>query len=176
MSGLELNKIAGAGLTALLMFMVIGFIGDALVQPKAHKAASMTVTASKAPAAAAAKAEPLPPIAPLLASADAAAGKKAANKCKACHDLTSTKKKKIGPPLWNIVDAGKHGIAGYSYSKAMMAVGGKWSYEDLNKFLASPKGFIKGTKMVFAGVKKAKDRANLIAFLRSLSDSPKPMP
>jgi cytochrome c len=58
----------------------------------------------------------------------------------------------------------------------MMGMGGKWTYEDLNKFLANPKGFIKGTKMVFAGVKKAKDRANLIAFLRSLSDSPKPMP
>lgn len=176
MSGLELNKFAGAGLTALLMFVVIGFIGDALVQPKAHKAASITVAAGKAPAAAPKKAEPLPPIAPLLASADAAAGKKVANKCKACHDLTNAKKKKIGPPLWNIVDASKHAMGGYSYSKGMMGMDGKWSYEDLNKFLASPKGFIKGTKMVFVGVKKAKDRANLIAFLRSLSDSPKPMP
>lgn len=175
MSGLELNKITGAVLTAVLFFVVVGFIGDALVSPKAHKAASMTVTASKAPAAAEKKAEPLPPITPLLASADAAAGKKAANKCKACHDLTSAKKNKVGPPLWDIVDAGKH-AGSYKYSKAMMAMGGKWSYEDLNKFLASPKGFIKGTKMVFKGVKKAKDRANLIAFLRSLSDSPKPMP
>jgi cytochrome c len=175
MSGLELNKIAGAVLTAALFFMVIGFIGDALVQPKKHSAASVTVTASKAPAAPV-KAEPLPPIAPLLASADVAAGKKGANKCKACHDLTSAKANKIGPPLWDIVSADKHAIGGYSYSKAMMGMGGKWTYEDLNKFLANPKGFIKGTKMVFAGVKKAKDRANLIAFLRSLSDSPKPMP
>ncbi|MBT3535535.1 MAG: c-type cytochrome [Rhodospirillaceae bacterium] len=175
MSGLELNKIVGAVLTAALFFVVIGFIGDALVNPKAHKAASMTVTASKAPAAAPKKAEPLPPITPLLASADVAAGKKSANKCKACHDLTSAQKKKVGPPLWNIVDAGKH-TGSFSYSKGMMAMGGKWSYEDLNKFLANPKAFVKGTKMVFRGVKKAKERANLIAFLRSLSDSPKPMP
>lgn len=175
MSGLELNKIAGAVLTAALSFMVIGFIGDALVQPKTHKAASVTITASKTPAEPK-KVEPLPPIAPLLASADVAAGKKAANKCKACHDLTNAKKNKLGPPLWDIVDANKHAIGGYKYSKGMLAMGGKWSYEDLNKFLANPKGFVKGTKMVFAGVKKPKDRANLIAFLRSLSESPKPMP
>lgn len=175
MSGLELNKIVGAVLSAALFFMVIGFIGDALVHPKAQKAASVTVTASKAPAAEPKKAAPLPPIAPLLANADAAAGKKAANKCKACHDLTSAKKKKVGPPLWNIVDANKH-AGDYKYSKGLMAMGGKWSYEDLNKFLASPKGFVKGTKMVFKGVKKAKDRANLIAFLRNLSDSPRPLP
>jgi cytochrome c len=176
MSGLELNKIAGAVLTAALSFMVIGFIGDALVHPKAHKASSVTVTASKAPAAEPEKAAPLPPIAPLLASADAAAGKKIANKCKACHDLTSAAKKKVGPPLWNIVDANKGGGSDFSYSKPLAAMGGKWTYEDLNKFMANPKGFIKGTKMVFAGVKTPAERANLIAFLRSLSDSPKPLP
>ncbi|MDP6389399.1 MAG: cytochrome c family protein, partial [Alphaproteobacteria bacterium] len=62
------------------------------------------------------------------------------------------------------------------YSAALKGLGGAWSYEDLNKFIFKPKAFVKGTKMVFAGFKKAKDRADMIAYLRSLSGSPKPLP
>ena len=116
------------------------------------------------------------PVAIRLATANAAKGKKVSAKCKSCHDLTEKKKVRIGPPLWDIVQAGKGGTGKYKYSSAMSGMGGKWSYEDLDAFLASPKGFMRGTKMAFPGIKNAKDRANLIAFLRSLSNAPKPMP
>ena len=174
MSGLELNKIAGAILTTALVAMVIGIIGDALVYPRKHKSAEIVI-AAKAPSLAPTEEEILP-IGPMMASANLAAGKKVANKCKSCHDLTKAKKNKIGPPLWDVVMAGKGGTSGHKYSKAMGSMGGQWSYNDLNAFIASPKKFLKGTKMTFAGVRSAKDRANLILFLRSLSDAPKPLP
>lgn len=177
MFGLDLKKLAGAILATGLAVMVIGFIGDMLVQPKKQKAATMTV-ATKTPIAPkeAKEVEKAIPVATLLATADAVAGKKISKKCKSCHDMTAKKKVGIGPPLWDIVEAGKAGNGKFKYSSAMTGKGGKWSYEDLDAFLASPKGFMRGTKMAFPGVKKAKDRANLIAFLRGLSDAPKPLP
>ena len=68
------------------------------------------------------------------------------------------------------------GVASYKYSSAMKAMKKNWGYEELNAFLIKPRKFIKGTKMAYIGLKKATDRANLIGFLRSLSDSPKPLP
>ena len=174
MFGLDLKKLAGAILAAGLTVMVIGFIGNMLVQPKKQKATTMTAATS--PPIAAKEVEKVMSVDSLLATADAAAGKKISKKCKSCHDLTAKRKRGIGPPLWDIVQAGKAGNGKFKYSSAMSGTGGKWSYEDLDAFLASPKGFMKGTKMAFPGVKKAKDRANLIAFLRSLSDAPKPLP
>ena len=174
MSGIELNKIAGAILSAALLAMVVGITGNVLVQPGSHDAAEIQV-AAPAPAAPEEKKE-LPPIAPLLAKADPAAGEREANKCKTCHDLTQAQKAKVGPPLWNIVMQDKAATEGFSYSGAMKDAEGNWTYEDLNHFLADPRGTVRGTKMVFAGVKNDQARANLIAYLRSLSDNPKPMP
>jgi len=174
MFGSDLKKLVGAILATGLTVMVIGFIGDMLVQPKKQKATTMTAATS--PPIAAKEAAKVKSVASLLATADPAAGKKISKKCKSCHDLTAKKKRGIGPPLWDIVQAGKASNGKFKYSSALSGVGGKWSYEDLDAFLDSPKGFMKGTKMAFPGVKKAKDRANLIAFLRSLSDAPKPLP
>jgi cytochrome c len=175
MSGIEINKFAGAILTAALLAMMVGMLGDALVHPGKHVSSDIQIAAQQ-PAAEPEKKKELPPIAPLLAKADASAGAREANKCKACHDLTNAKKARIGPPLWNVVQSDKGKMEGFSYSPAMKGAEGKWSYEDLNHFLADPKGMVKGTKMVFAGIKDDHARANVIAYLRSLSDSPKPMP
>lgn len=174
MSGFEFNKIAGAILSAALVFMVVGFIGDALVQPKKHQGASMTF-AERAPAEPKAE-EVVEPIAVRLASASADAGEKVYGKCKACHDISKARKLKVGPPLWDIVMADKGAHGEYKYSSAMGGVGGKWTYENLDAFIASPRDYMKGTKMTFAGIKDAKDRANLIAFMRNASDAPKPLP
>jgi len=174
MLGLDFKKLAGAIIAVGLVTMAIGFIGDMLVHPRKHEPATMT-TAAKAPAAPE-EAEKEIPVAARLAAADSDAGKKVAAKCKSCHDLTEKKKSGIGPPLWDIVQAGKAGNGGFKYSPAMRGAGGKWSYEDLDAFLISPKGFLNGTKMAFPGLKDAKDRANLIAYLRNLSGAPKPLP
>jgi cytochrome c len=188
MSTFEINKIVGAVLAVLLVSTAIDMIGDALVPLEPNKAGSRTVAATapeaptakapeaptaKAPSAKAAKPASL---AKLLASADAAAGRKIARKCSACHSLTKSGKNKIGPNLWDIVGAAKARNAGFNYSKAMRAKGGKWGYEALNAFLANPRAYIKGNKMTFAGVKKPRGRADLIAYLRSLSASPAPLP
>ncbi len=174
MSVFEINKIVGALLSAVLVLVVVVIIGDTLVSPKQHKAAAVSVKAT--PAKSAAKPAREPPLAQLLAAADTGAGKKAFNKCKSCHNAAKGAKNKIGPNLWNLVGNKKAAAAGYKYSGALKGLGGNWSYADLDAFLKNPKRFAKGTKMTFAGVKKAGDRASLIAYLRSLSASPKPLP
>jgi cytochrome c len=112
----------------------------------------------------------------LLASADAGKGVKVFKKCKACHSAEEGGKNKVGPNLWDVVGRAKGSSAGFKYSDPLVNMGGKWSYEDLDGFLTNPKGFLKGTKMSFAGVKKAGDRAAVILYLRSLSASPKALP
>jgi cytochrome c len=112
----------------------------------------------------------------LLASASADGGKKAFKKCKSCHSTEKGGKNKVGPNLWGIVGKAKASGAGYKYSGALKGLGGNWSYKDLDAFLTKPKAFAKGTKMTFAGVKSPADRAALLAYLRSLSGSPQPLP
>lgn len=111
-------------------------------------------------------------VADLLPAADIAKGEKAFKKCKACHTAEKGGKKKTGPNLYGIVGAPVAGVDGYKYSKAIVALGGSWSVEQLDAFLTKPKALVKGTKMSFAGMKKATDRANLIAFLNQNSDAP----
>ena len=102
--------------------------------------------------------------------------KKQFKKCKSCHTVSKSGKHKIGPALWDIVGRKMASFKTYKYSKALKTKDRTWGYEELNAFLANPKNFIKGTKMVFSGIKNTKDRANLILYLRSLSATPKPLP
>ena len=112
-----------------------------------------------------------------LAAADPAAGEKVAKKCKACHTFDEGGASRIGPNLWNIVDRPIAGEEGFKYSSAMGDMSGEvWSYANLDGFLADPKGWAKGTKMSFAGIKKEGQRADLLAYLRSLSANPVPLP
>jgi len=175
MSVFEINKIVGAVLSAGLVAMVVGIIGDALVSPKHHGAAAVSVPEGPA-AGPAAEPEKEVPFPQLLASADPKDGAKVFNKCKSCHDASKGGKNKIGPNLWNVVGSDKATHPGFNYSGALKDLAGNWTYEDLNTFLKNPKAFAKGTKMTFAGISKAAERASVIAYLRSLSDSPKPLP
>ena len=111
-----------------------------------------------------------------LASTNVAKGKKLFKKCASCHTTASGGKNKIGPNLWNVVNAERGKKTGYGYSKPLKAMAGNWSYDSLDAFLAKPRAYIKGTKMAFSGIKKPKDRAAVIAFLRGLSYSPAPLP
>ncbi len=112
----------------------------------------------------------------LLASANSGDGEKVFKKCKACHTAGKGGAHKVGPNLWDVVGRAKAGAEGYKFSGVLAGLGGAWSYEDLDAFLTKPKAFAPGTKMTFAGLKKAADRAAIIAYLRALSDSPKPLP
>ena len=178
MSVFEWNKIIGAVLLVVLATKAIDTVVDGLTHP-VELAKNVYVVGAPEPAPAPAKAPAKTgpgKIGPLLASADASAGKRAANRCVACHSFKKGGKNKIGPPLWGTVNGKRARVAGYRYSSGLAKAGGVWGYEELNDFLANPKKSMPGTKMIFAGVKKASDRANIIAFLRSLSDNPAPLP
>jgi cytochrome c len=112
----------------------------------------------------------------LLASADPAKGSEAAKACAGCHKFDKGGANGTGPALWDLVERPIGGHAGYAYSEVLAGkTAEKWTYDNLNAFLKDPKKWAPGTKMA---IKVASDekRANLIAYLASLSDSPKPFP
>jgi cytochrome c len=120
--------------------------------------------------------EQMAAIGALLATADAKRGETLAKrKCRACHSFAKGAGHKVGPNLYGVVLRDRGTVEGYRFSSAMKAKGGKWTYADLFTFLANPKAFVKGTKMTLKTAKD-KDRADLIAYLRTLSDSPPPLP
>ena len=111
----------------------------------------------------------------LFASTSAADGAKVFKKCVACHSIAQGGGNKIGPALWGVLGRQAGSISDYKYSKAMVAHGKTWSFEEMNGFLIKPKDWIKGTKMSFAGLKKAKDRASVILYMNENTNSPLPI-
>ncbi len=177
MNFFELNKFMGAVLASALLLMVINEAGNILVHPTHLEKSVLAIDTGSDSAAetAVAKADDGPSLGVLLAAGDAETGKKVAKKCAACHTFEKGGKNKVGPNLFNI--PGSDIASGdFSYSGALTGLEGDWSYESLDAFLANPKGFAKGTKMSFSGLKKATDRANLIAYLRQSADQPPALP
>ncbi len=182
MNSSYLNAAAGAFLAVIFVVMTVSIAGDAIFHSGAPEQEGYQLVAlegSAAPAAATAS-DALPPIAPLLAGADVDAGMRVFRKCVACHTVEDGGANKVGPNLWNVVDRPIAAATGFGYSSSMtdFAEGGQtaWDYEHLNGFLAAPKRYIRGTSMGFAGLRKEDERANVIAYLRSLSNSPAPLP
>jgi cytochrome c len=181
MDSFQLNKLAGAFLGTVFILMSVGIISDALFDSPAPEKPGFLIEAAEAAAPAdgggGAAAAP-EPIAPLLAAADPAAGEKVFKKCAACHTPDKGGANKVGPNLWGIVGRAAAAHEGFSYSAPLkeFAAGGAWDYEKLSLFITAPKAYIKGTAMGFAGIKKPDERANLIAYLRSLADSPAALP
>jgi cytochrome c len=178
---LEFNKLAGAVLGTLTFAMGVGFVAELIfTQEPSEKPGFEVAVAEEAPAAdAGAAAEVVvEPIAVRLASADPAKGESLTKSCAACHVLDSSDVNKVGPGLWNIVNRKPGAHADFKYSAAMVEFGNAnvWDYNHLDNFLANPKASVPGTKMAYAGMKKPEDRANLIAYLRTLADTPAPLP
>ncbi len=108
------------------------------------------------------------PFATLLANADLAKGEATFAKCKSCHTIEAGGANGIGPNLHGVVGEGVGvGAGGFAFSDALKSVGGEWTFDKLNEWLTSPKAFAPGTKMTFAGLPKAEDRANIIAWLNT---------
>ena len=177
MDALKFNKIAAAVLSGILLIMIFGKIGNILVNPNTDvsNAYPIEVPETNLTKSKEVKEVIIEPITALLAAANVESGLKVAKKCVACHGFEPGGPNKVGPNLYDIVNK-EQGKADYAYSKVLASLDGKWTYEELNKFLYKPKLYSKGTKMNYAGLSKVKDRANLIAWLRTKSDNPAPLP
>ncbi|MGO9741632.1 MAG: c-type cytochrome [Roseiarcus sp.] len=171
-----LKGIAGL-LLALVFIEILGLYSDVVFAPPTKVVGGYALpggpeTASAKPAAAAAEV-PLPQ---LLAKADPAKGEADAKICATCHSLEKGGAIKVGPPLWGVVGRPKGSIPGFAYSDGLKAKGGDWAYEDLNQMITKPSAFIKGSKMTFPGEASPEKRADILAYLRTLSDNPVPFP
>jgi cytochrome c len=176
MDSFELNKILGALLGTCLFLLVMNIAAGAIFTPPKLAKPGFDIAVPDAPGEAAkGPAEPAKPLEELLASSSKEKGEAAAKPCLACHTFEKGTQKPAGPNLYGVVGRDK-ASATYNYSAAMKAKGGKWTFEELNAFLTSPKAFVPGTTMGFAGIPRDAQRADVIHYLQSLSDSPVPLP
>ncbi len=176
---IERNKIFGAVLaTGLLVFglkIASGALFHGEIPEKAGFAIAVAETAATGTGGGAAA--PVVPLGVLLAKADKDKGMATAKACMACHSFDKGGANKVGPHLWDVVSRPMGTAEGFAYSEGFKTMAGKnWGYEELNAWLTAPKEYIKGTKMAYAGLSKPEDRANVLAYLASLSDAPKPFP
>lgn len=177
MDSFELNKILGAVLGTCLVLLSLNIAAGALFAPHKPAKPGFNIEVPEHPAGQAAKpAEPEVPFATLLASADVKRGESAAKKCIACHSFQQGGPNQIGPNLWGIVNRRKASHGGFNYSAAMKGQSGNWSIDDLNTYLLNPRGMVPGTAMAFPGIPRGSERADVVAYLNSLSDNPAPLP
>lgn len=176
MQNFELNKIAASILLAGLIAMLAGFITDVLYKPHVTTTRGYKVEVVKNDVANNKKADEVIDITALMNDAQIDKGMVVAKKCTACHSFEKGKPHKVGPNLWNILGQKVASKEGYVYSNAMKDIDVTWSYEELFAFLQNPKKYVPGTKMSFIGIKKPKDIANLMEFLRNKGDSSYPLP
>ena len=178
MSTIEINKIAGAVLCAVLLLLSVSFVVElAAGHPEGGEPVFVVAApVARAPVAAAPEsgvaAAPAPDFAALVAAADPDAGAAAFRRCAACHSAEAGAGHKIGPNLWGVAGAAKATREGFRYSAALAALGGVWDNPALDAFLADPRAYVPATKMAFAGIREAGERAAVVAWLRTLSGAP----
>ncbi|WP_370638345.1 cytochrome c family protein [Aurantimonas sp. VKM B-3413] len=184
MNSFEANKIFGAVLGTVFVLFGGSLLAEGLFHSEAPEKPGFEIAAaeegSQEGGAEASATQEDPPVAALLQTADVDAGASQFKKCQACHSGEKGGPNKVGPHLWDIVDRPIASVSDFNYSAAMkdFSEGGSknWTYDHLYHFIKNPKGYIPGTAMGFAGLKDPEARANVIAYLRSLSDNPAPLP
>lgn len=175
MNSFEINKIIASIL--LVVFLVIGVnkVGDIIFEVKKPQVAAYKVEGLATSTSSSGTSETIN-ISALLALGSVEEGKKVFKKCAACHSINAGGGNKIGPKLWSVMFRPVGAVTDYKYSKALSSYGKEWTWEEMNGFLIKPAKWIKGNKMGFAGLKKEEDRASVILYLNTNSDSPRPLP
>ena len=180
MDSFEINKIIAGFLGTVFVMFSVTLVADSLFAAHAPEQPGYAIEAMEAPdGGVTAPGEEEEPIAVLLASADVDAGQASFRKCVACHTAEQGGANKVGPNLWDIVNRPVASHEGFSYSSGMRAFaegGTVWDYQHLSGFLIAPRSYVSGTAMAFGGIKNRQEEANLIAYLRTLSDNPAPLP
>ena len=175
-----MNKIIVSIVLAIFLVLGINKITDVIYyvekpEKSAYQVDSVVSVASTTSTESNSESSESGDIMALFASVNAADGAKIFKKCAACHSVAQGGGNKIGPALWGVIGRKAGDVTDYKYSKAMVAYGKTWSFEEMNGFLIKPKEWIKGTKMSFAGLKNAKERAAVILYMNENSDSPLPL-
>ena len=175
-----MNKIIVSIVFAIILILGINKVTDVIYyvekpEKSAYQVESVTTVASNTSTETSSISSESGNIMALFASTSAAEGAKVFKKCLACHSIAEGGVNKIGPALWGVLGRQAGSVPGYKYSKAMAAHGKKWSFEEMNGILIKPKDWIKGTKMSFAGLKNAKERAAVILYMNENSNSPLPL-
>jgi cytochrome c len=172
-----MNKIIVSVVFAVILVLGINKVADVIFnvekpEKSAYQVASVTTVTSTTSAETSSSNSESGNIIALFTSTSAADGAKIFKKCSACHSIVEGGGNKIGPTLWGVLGRKAGSVSNYKYSKAMAAHGKNWSFEEMNDFLTKPKDWIKGTKMSFAGLKKAEDRAAVILYMNENTNSP----
>ena len=176
-----MNKIIVSVVFAIILVVGINKITDVIYyvekpEKSAYEISVTTTVASSTGAEASSVSSDSENIMALFASTSASEGKAVFKKCAACHSIAEGGANKIGPALWGVIGRKSGSFPDYKYSKAMVAYGKEWTFEEMNSYLIKPQAYIKGTKMAFAGLRKEKDRASVIKYLNLNSDNPLPLP
>jgi cytochrome c len=179
MDGFEFNKIAGAVLSAMLVMAAGSTVLDIATSRHGHVKPGWELPVTEAKHAPVGQAEPAfdpAAVLALLPKASADAGADTFKKCLACHTPHKGDRNLVGPNLWGIVGRKVASAPGFAYSEAMKTHGGEWTWERLAKYLHKPADEVPGNKMLFPGVPDNTDLADLLAYLRKLSDNPPALP
>tara|TARA_B100001540_G_scaffold284367_1_gene276613 strand:- start:201 stop:731 length:531 start_codon:yes stop_codon:yes gene_type:complete len=175
-----MNKILVSIIFAVILIIGINKITDSIFyvekpEQSAYQVESVNNVAGTTASEASSVSSGSQNIMALFASVSTDDGKKVFKKCAACHSISKGGANKIGPALWGVIGRNAGAVSDYKYSKALSAHGKSWSFEEMNGFLIKPKEWIKGTKMSFAGLKNAKDRAAVILYMNENSSNPLPI-
>jgi cytochrome c len=178
MDSFEVNKFLGALLGTCLVLLAVHIASGAIfAQPVPAKPGYVIEVKQEQPAATGNQQAPAAvPIENMLASASVQEGQQTAKECELCHNFGKGQGAKIGPDLYGVVGRKVASEEGFTYSDALKAKGGTWTFDALNVWLTNPRADVPGTLMTFAGIDNEKQRANVIAYLNSNSDSPLPLP
>jgi cytochrome c len=179
MDSFEINKLLGALLGAVFIVFSVSLVADTIFYSPTPYTPGYVIEVPEEAAAAPGEVVEGPNVLALIAEADVTAGEAAFRRCVSCHTPDEGGPNRVGPNLWNTVMQPITHAEGFNYSSAMREFAAQeeiWTYEHLAGFLENPRGYVPGTTMAFAGIRNVEEKANLIAYMRTLSNDPAPLP